>query len=116
MTTPALQPVAEFMVEWHYAAAYLGAAAFPTLRFARRKLLGMKTSMDSIMHQAATGFVMPAFFMLCASYSVPSLLAQLSPHELGLAGLFALLTSVRELFVDGVERDPDSTTFGSKSW
>lgn len=104
------------MIEWHYAATYIGAALFPTLRFGRRKLLGLKTSMDSIMHQAATGFVMPAFIMLCASYSVPALLSHLSPHEIGLAGLFALLTSVRELFVDGVEREADSTTFGSKSW
>lgn len=105
MSAPHLQVVADFLVDWHYHAAYGCAAIFPAVRMFRRWTKGRRTAMDSVLHQAATGFVLPAFVMLCVSYSVPDVLKYVSPHELGLAGLFAIVMTAREVFVDGVERD-----------
>lgn len=111
MTAPHLQVVADFLVDWHYHAAYGCAFLFPIARLTRRKIKGCETSIDSILHQAGTGFVLPAFLMLCISYSVPDVLKHVSAHELGLAGLFALIMSARELFVDGVNAESRPSTF-----
>jgi hypothetical protein len=75
----------------------------------RRKLRGYKTSTASLIHQAATGFVAPAFLILCFSYMRPDLVKELTPHELGLAGLLALIITVRECLVDGVEDEDIGT-------
>lgn len=112
MTPAPLAAAAEVIVDWHYAAAYVLAVVFPTWRLIYRRLRGYSTSLGSILHQAGTGFIVPAFLILFFSYSNPDLVKELSPHEMGLAGLFALLTSLRELFVDGVEEESKSA-FGS---
>ena len=93
----------EFLVEWHYTAAYLLAVVFPVWRWLQRKAGGHSMSLAIFVHQSATGFLVPAFVLLCFSYQKPSLLSHLSPHEIGVAGMFALVTSLRELFVNGAD-------------
>lgn len=90
------------VTEWHQPAAYICAFCFPAWRWIRRKYKSQPISMESVIHQSATGFVVPAFVVLLLSYSSPSITLTLSPHETGIAGLFALITCLRELCVDGV--------------
>lgn len=89
------------MLEWHAPAAYILAAAFTAWRWCKLKYAKRTMSLGTVIHQAATGFVLPAFILLCASYLAPSLSSHISPHEMGIAGLFATLVSLRELGVNG---------------
>lgn len=89
------------MIEWHAPAGYILAVVFTGLRWCRLKFAGHPISLGSVIHQAATGFVLPAFILLCGSYLEPSLSSHISPHEMGIAGLFATLVSLRELVVNG---------------
>ena len=93
---------AEYVTEWHQPAAYICAVGFPAARWVRRKYRSYPIHMESVIHQAATGFVVPAFVVLLFSYSSPTITSTLSPHEMGIAGLFALITCLRELCVDGI--------------
>lgn len=93
------------ITDWHHVAAYFFAIFFPACRWMRRKYAGRKTATGSILHQVATGFLVPSLFMLALSFKYPQLVAQITTHELALAGLFALVTSLRELIIDGVDDD-----------
>lgn len=107
MTTP--PPVwAAVLTEWHAPLAYLLAFAFPAWRWARRRWASVGISLASIIHQAALGFILPAFVMLLMSYWSPQLVTHVSPHELGMAGLVAVLTTLRELCIDGTQDENNS--------
>ena len=111
MTPP--PPWAAVFIDWHGPAAYFFAAAFPALRWLRLKLIRQSISLGSVIHQSATGFVLPAFLMLLFSYVQPVLVTHVTPHELGMAGLIAAITSMRELISDGNDDKSNHSGFAS---
>lgn len=103
MTLPAAQAPqwAAFMLEYHVFAGYLMATLFPLWRYGRRKFNGHTPSitMGTFIHQAATGFILPSFMVLLGATAYPPLLHALTGHEMGLAGIFGIIVSGRELCV-----------------
>lgn len=102
-----IQWVHALLVDGHEYMAFLFAVSFLAWRAYRRNHNGRGMTLDSALHQAAVGFTLPAFLMLCASYKWPDLVKLLSAHELGMAGLMATVTALRELFVTGDGSDTD---------
>lgn len=90
--------------EWHVIASYGFAVFFPVLRYLKCKLGSRAFSFETAVHQAGTGFVLPAFLILIFAYKEASLVSLLSTHEMGIAGIMALIASGRELFISGVEK------------
>ena len=106
MTAPAGgREVILMAAEWHALAGYVLAFIFPLWRYGKCKIKRIKFSFESAVHQAGTGFVIPAFLILMTSYYAPDAADLLSPHEMGIAGMIALIASGRELFIDGSESD-----------
>lgn len=102
---------AAMLAEWHAPMAYALAFVFPVWRWIRRRWAGFTMNLGIIIHQAALGFIMPAFLMLLMSYGHHGLVQSVSPHELGMAGLVAALTTLRELFVDGRSDEQNNSRF-----
>lgn len=96
--------------EWHVIASYVFAVFFPVLRYAKCRMAGRNLSFETAVHQAGTGFVLPAFLILIFAYKEASLVSLLSAHEMGIAGIMALIASGRELFISGVEKEDRSSS------
>lgn len=92
---------AALIIEHHAVAGYFLAAGFPLWRYFFRmsKDIAQRLTVPIAIHQAATGFVLPAFVLLLGSYAHPPLATHISPHEMGVAGLMGLISGGRELFV-----------------
>lgn len=92
---------ATLLIDWHTPAAYICAIVFPVWRWIRLKYAQRKIDRSTFIHQAATGFVLPSFVMLCGSYGYNDLADHIAPHEMGIAGLFAVIISLGELITNG---------------
>ena len=87
-----------FIKEFHVVLSMIVAGIFVLIRWIK---IGKQMTVGSCIHQASTGFILPSFAILLFSNIEPNLVKELSPHELGTAGMLAMIISIRELFIDG---------------
>lgn len=70
MTPPDTPGWVGLVIEWHYPAVYICAFIFPLIRWIRLKSIKKHIRVGEVIHQAATGFILPSFILLiCEIYS-----------------------------------------------